>query len=305
MATIAPPNELILTESRTMRMQTIERTDVLDKVKTLVTLPDSFHITTEMVATYYEVPVSTIDSLVSANFKELTGNGRRVLQGSELTEFAAPFDGVANLGLSPKARSLAVFSRKAVLNVGQLLTKSEVARKVRTYLLDSEAERTPRIPTSFAEALELAAAQVRELEQAQAALEVAAPKAEAHDRLIADGDDRILRIIAGELKVKEHWLRQQLLDWGWIYTRWADCGALQYVPYADKREHFSLKEKEIPHRSHEGCWHVTLQVTPKGREAIRRKLAKQEAEPATTLPSRAIAPAPTEAEIFQMVRRGA
>jgi phage antirepressor YoqD-like protein len=172
------------------------------------------------------------------------------------------------------------------------------------YLRTGQVEpRTPRIPSTFAEALELAAAQARELEQAQAALEVATPKAEAHDRLIADGDDRILRIIAGELKVKEHWLRQQLLDWGWIYTRWADCGALQYVPYADKRECFSLKEKEIPHHSREGCWHVTLQVTPKGREAIRRKLAKQEVGPAA--PPRTLSPAPTEAEIFQMIRRGA
>ncbi|MBZ6258907.1 phage antirepressor KilAC domain-containing protein [Streptomyces olivaceus] len=283
MATIAPPNELILTESRTMRTQTIERTDVLDKVKTLVTLPDSFHVTTEMVASYYEVPVSTLDSLVSANFEEPTENGRRVLQGSELTAFATPFGGVANLGLSPKARSLAVFNRRAVLNVGQILTRSEVARAVRTQLLNVQESSAPRIPGSFAEALELAAAQARQLEQATAALEIAAPKAEAHDRLIADGSDHILRIIAAELKVKEHWLRQQLLDWGWIYSRWAGCGALQYVPYADKRDCFSLKEKEIPHHSREGCWHVTLQVTPKGREAIHRRLARQDVGPAPTV----------------------
>ncbi|MFF0649362.1 phage antirepressor KilAC domain-containing protein [Streptomyces tendae] len=305
MATIAPPDELILTESRTMRMQTIEHTDVLGRVKTLVTLPDSFHVTTEMVASYYEVPVSTLDSLVSANFEELTENGRRVLQGSELTAFATPFGGVANLGLSPKARSLAVFNRRAVLNVGQLLTKSEVARAVRTQLLNVQESSAPRIPGSFAEALELAAAQARELEQTQAALEVAAPKAEAHDRLIANGDDRILNLITQELGVMVTRLRQQLIDWGWIYVRTADCGALQYVPYAAKREYFSLKEREIPHNSREGCWHVTLQATPRGREAIRRKLNQGTAGPAAPTPSRAIAPTPTEAEIFQMVRRGA
>ncbi|MGW2932932.1 hypothetical protein ACWDA7_13940 [Streptomyces sp. NPDC001156] len=175
-------NELVLTESRTMRAQTIECTDVLDKVKTLVTLPDSFHVTTEMVASYYEVPLSTIDTLVSSNFEELTGNGRRVLQGQELTAFATPFGGVANLGLSSKARSLAVFSRKAVLNVGQLLTKSEVARQIRTYLLESEeAASTPRIPTSFAEALELAAVQARELEQVNAVVQELEPKAAVAD----------------------------------------------------------------------------------------------------------------------------
>ncbi|MFJ3665043.1 phage antirepressor KilAC domain-containing protein [Streptomyces sp. NPDC090106] len=276
-----PTNELILTESRTMRTETIERTHVLDKVKTLVTLPDSFHVTTEMVASYFEVPLSTIDSLVSSNFEELSENGRRVLQGPDLREFATPFGGVANLGLHHNARSLAVFSRKAVLNVGQLLTKSEVARQVRTYLLEAEEASGPRVPTSFAEALELAASQARMLEQAVAELEAAAPKAEAHDRLIANGSDHILNIVATELRVKVTHLRQQLREWGWIYVRSADCGALQYIPYAARREYFSLKEKEIPHNTREGCWHVTLQVTPKGREAIRRKLAQESLEPAT------------------------
>lgn len=49
-----------------------------------------------------------------------------------------PSGGVANLGLSPKARSLAIFSRRAVLNVGMLLRDSQVARALRTYLLNVE-----------------------------------------------------------------------------------------------------------------------------------------------------------------------
>ncbi|MFD8072185.1 phage antirepressor KilAC domain-containing protein [Streptomyces sp. NPDC059718] len=269
-----------------MRQQTIERTDVLDKVKVLATLPDGFHVTTGMVAVYFQVPVKTVESVVEVNRQELESNGYRVLRGADLTEFAAPFGGAANLGLSPMARSVAVFNRKAVLNVGQLLRDSEVARQVRTYLLDVEAGQasTPQIPTSFADALELAAAQARALEQANAALAIAAPKAEAHDRLIENGSDHILNLIAKELKVPQGWLRQRLLAWNWIYVRTADCGALQYIPYADKSEHFSLSELEIPHRTRENCWHVTLKVTPKGREAIRRRLAQEaaEAEPAVT-----------------------
>lgn len=160
-------DELVLTESRTMRAQTAERVDVLDKVKALALLPDDMHATTEIVASYYEVPVSTIDSLVSANREELESNGRRVLRGPELRDFATPFGGVANLGLHHNTRSLAVFSRRAVLNVGQLLTGSEVAHQVRTYLLDSEAAPVSQfaIPSTFAGALELAARQARELEE--------------------------------------------------------------------------------------------------------------------------------------------
>ncbi|GAA5078742.1 phage antirepressor KilAC domain-containing protein [Streptomyces similanensis] len=309
-----PTNELVLTESRSMRDQTIERTDVLDKVKTLVTLPNGFHITTEMVATYYEVPIDTIKSVVEDNAAELEENGRKVLRGPELTDFARPFGGPANLGLSPMARSLAVFSRKAVLNVGQLLTKSEVARKVRTYLLNAEEEqRTPQfpIPTSFAEALELAAAQARELEQAQAALAEAAPKIEAHDNLIQYGSNRTAGEVAKELstperKVMESELRRLIVhEWKWAFTKTRECGSTQYTPYAHRTDYLVLGEEKYPHETRPNCWHATMRITPAGREAIRRKLDKQNAEPAAPVAARAIAPAPTEAEIIAMFRRGA
>ncbi|MFE9855514.1 hypothetical protein [Streptomyces sp. NPDC005780] len=156
--------DMVLTESRTMRAQTIGRVDVLDRVKALALLPDGVHATTEMVASYYEVTVSTLDSLAAANRAELEGNGRRVLKGSELREFATPLGGVAKLGLSPKARSLAVFSRRAILNVGQLLTESETARQVRTYLLEVEEQATPEQKATAIEKAAEAEAQLRAIE---------------------------------------------------------------------------------------------------------------------------------------------
>ncbi len=135
--------EIALTESRAMRAQTATRVDVLDKVKALALLPDSVHATTEIVASYYEAPISTIKSLVAANREELESNGYRALKGSGLREFASPFGGPAKLGLHHNTRSLAVFTRRAILNVGQLLTESEVARQVRTYLLEVEEQATP------------------------------------------------------------------------------------------------------------------------------------------------------------------
>ncbi|MFJ4418218.1 hypothetical protein [Streptomyces sp. NPDC088925] len=160
------PNELVLTESRTMRAQTADRVDVLDKVKALSLLPDGVHATTEIVAAYYEVEPSTIESLAAANRQELASNGRNVLRGAELTEFATPFGGVAKLGVSPKARSLALYSRRAVLNVGQLLTKSDVARRVRTYLLNVEEQATPQQRSDAAEQMALAEARMRVLKVA-------------------------------------------------------------------------------------------------------------------------------------------
>jgi hypothetical protein len=149
-------SENALTESRTIRAATVERTDVLDKVKALAMLPDGVHVTTEMVASYYEVPLSTIESVVEDHREELEANGRRVMKGAELRDFAAPFGGVAKLGLHHNTRSLAVFTRKAVLNVGQLLKGSNVAQQVRTYLLEVEEAATPQQRSQAAEVAALA-----------------------------------------------------------------------------------------------------------------------------------------------------
>jgi len=188
-------DELILTESRTRRDQTIAHIEVLDKVGALALLSDGMHVTTDGIAAFYKVPVPTIESVVEIHRAELESNGRRVLRGAELRDFAAPFGGTANLGISTKTRSLAVFSRRAILNVGQLLTGSEVAKAVRTHLLDAEATSSARftLPTSFADALELAAKQARELEDARSENEELAetnarlsPKARVADQYAAN-----------------------------------------------------------------------------------------------------------------------
>jgi hypothetical protein len=63
---------------------------------------------------------------------ELEASGYQVLTGSELSSFKELS------GIQSRTRSLALFSRRAVLNVAMLLRDSEVARQVRTYLLDME-----------------------------------------------------------------------------------------------------------------------------------------------------------------------
>ena len=107
------PNELVLTESRTLRARTIARTDVLDKVKAIALLPDGVHATTDIVADYFEVDPEAIKSVVRRNRAELDENGLRTLRGDELAEF----EGV-NVTLSKsKRRALMVFSRRTILNV--------------------------------------------------------------------------------------------------------------------------------------------------------------------------------------------
>lgn len=138
-----------LVESKTLRSRHLDKVDVLGKVATLAMLPGNEFATVKQVADFYGVPQSTIGSVVEDNRAELETNGYSVLRGAAVN----PFRGSAKL--SPKARSLALFTRTAVLNVGMLLTESEVARKVRAYLLAVEATATPEHKATAIELIRL------------------------------------------------------------------------------------------------------------------------------------------------------
>ena len=125
-------NESALLESKSLRDSVLDRTDVLDRVKALSLLPDGMHVTTAMVAAYFEVGLTAISSLVHDHREELEASGYRVLTGSELTSFKELS------GIQSRTRSLALLSRRAILNIAMLLRDSEVARQVRVYLLDME-----------------------------------------------------------------------------------------------------------------------------------------------------------------------
>ncbi|MGP4087783.1 restriction endonuclease [Streptomyces sp. KR55] len=131
-------NESALLESKSLRDSVLERTDVLDRVKALSLLPDGMHVTTAMVAAYFGVTVEVIRQLTKRHREELQVNGMAVLRGADLRKFESD-NASLSLGSYPQARrSLTIYSRRAVLNVAMLLRDSDVARQVRTYLLDME-----------------------------------------------------------------------------------------------------------------------------------------------------------------------
>ncbi|MFF5495915.1 restriction endonuclease [Streptomyces aquilus] len=131
-------NESALLESKSLRDSVLERTDVLDRVKALSLLPDGMHVTTAMVAAYFGVTVEVVRQLTKRHREELQVNGMAVLRGADLRNFES--DNMSlSLGSYPQARrSLTIYSRRAVLNIAMLLRDSDVARQVRTYLLDME-----------------------------------------------------------------------------------------------------------------------------------------------------------------------
>ncbi|PBC78625.1 hypothetical protein BX265_3401 [Streptomyces sp. TLI_235] len=126
--------DAVLLESPTMRATVADRVEVLDRVRALQLLPDGVHLTTEGVAAYFGVGLKAVYSLVTDHRAELAQNGYTVLTGERLTSFKTAS------GIRSRARSLALFTRRTVLNVAMLLRDSETARQVRCHLLDVEQE---------------------------------------------------------------------------------------------------------------------------------------------------------------------
>ncbi|WP_097981876.1 hypothetical protein [Streptomyces sp. f150] len=136
------PTEVALLELRTLRGEQMGRVDVLDKVKSLVMLPDGIHVRTEDVARYFEVSTGAVRRLTDRHQKELAENGLRVLRGAELRSFHSDMvslwvgDGVESYPQA--ATQLRLYTRRTVLNIAMLLRDSDIASCVRTYLLDAE-----------------------------------------------------------------------------------------------------------------------------------------------------------------------
>ena len=127
--------EIDLLENKEMRDNLVERLDVLDKVGNLLLLDELQMATTEQVAKYFSTegkPVTedVIKKLVERNRDEIESDGYKVTQGKELSDINSL------CGIKSRSKSLALFPKRAILRVGMLLRDSEVAKELRTRLLD-------------------------------------------------------------------------------------------------------------------------------------------------------------------------
>lgn len=121
-------NEIL--ENQQTRDELIERTEVLDKVKELILLPNTEFATTQQVAIYFRVPETTIKEQLQNNKDEFDKDGYNVLVKEELKVIKI------TCGIKSRAKSLAVFPKRAILRMAMLLRDSEIAKEIRTRLLD-------------------------------------------------------------------------------------------------------------------------------------------------------------------------
>lgn len=279
------PVDLTDSAARTQRDQLAGRTDVLDKVGVLRCLPDDMHVTTTEAANFYAVDVELVRYHLKSNRDEFDSDGYRVINRGE---FESEFGSLSNL--DPRARSVGLFPRRAVLRLGMLLRDSAPARQVRDYLLDAEKVSAAR-DVSEDETL-YAAFQILRGRNEKLAIENQrqaekitedAPKVNYFEVYVADSDLLKLRTVAANNNVGEEWLRDTLIDKGWIYVetdrRFSEtkgCVEIRqrYSAYAHKRGYFRPAEVHQAPRFKGEVMH-TLKVTPQGAEAIARLIARE------------------------------
>lgn len=163
-------------DEKSIRDKLSSRIDVLKKVKNVLAyIPATTGSTIQQVADFYEVGIEAIKTIVKRHNDELFEDGLRTVESSKIKEKLGGFKmNLPNMGEgnfvklpselrnemgmeyipSPKIvnfrgyftangvkinnRSNLIFTRRAVLRVGMLLRDSEIAREIRTQLLNIE-----------------------------------------------------------------------------------------------------------------------------------------------------------------------
>lgn len=125
--------EIDLIEKKDAREKLISRIDVLDKVKKVNTLADTDYMTTNQVAEFYEVNQDIIRQLYKRNKDELLSDNATHLKYAEIKKLINR-DNLSQLGISPNGS--VIYPKRAVLRVGMLLRDSNVAKEIRTMLLN-------------------------------------------------------------------------------------------------------------------------------------------------------------------------
>lgn len=95
---------------------------------------NQYWLTKKMVADFYGVEERTIERYITQNEEELSYNGYVLCKGKMLKEVKLQFAHVINVG--SKTTQLGLFSFRAFLNIGMLLTESERAKELRSIILD-------------------------------------------------------------------------------------------------------------------------------------------------------------------------
>ena len=190
-------------------------------------------------------------------------------------EFELEKDFCTSMGKSTGGRTPTVyhFTLNAANHV-LLAAMTEKGKAARQDAIDMKVEQQYQIPQTYAAALLEAGRLAMELEQSQAQLAIAAPKAEFVDRYVESTGNLGFRQVAKLLQVKETDLREFLIGNKVMYRL---AGVM--TPYADHIDagRFVVKAGMAEHGDSSHAY-SQAKFTPKGVEWLAGELAKHEAK---------------------------
>jgi len=134
-------------ENKGLREKLIDRLDVLEKVKTLLLIPELEMMTMKQVADYFEVDPKTIGRCWNRNRSEIEADGAKSFTGKglllrhdvavvEKQKGCYVFEDGCGNRFEVSNAPTTFFSKRAILRIGMLLRDSTVAQEVRTQLLN-------------------------------------------------------------------------------------------------------------------------------------------------------------------------
>lgn len=139
-------NENEIIESKELRNEMIERINVLEQTKIVLTFKNTDYSTVDLATEFYEVNKKTLENCIRANKEELQQDGLKVYKHKEVKEILESVANTKNLecnkqnldidGFKIPTRGLTLITKRALLRIGMLLRDSEVAKEVRSRLLD-------------------------------------------------------------------------------------------------------------------------------------------------------------------------
>ncbi|MED2842628.1 hypothetical protein [Bacillus toyonensis] len=149
-------------DNKVERDNLVNRVEVLEKVKNLLLLPELEMATTQQVADFYNVSLDSLRNVIKRHREELTIDGYKTKTGKEVTDslrfkmnlnkietkigrYVVTTDDGTEYSFSNKSNAL--FPKRAILRVGMLLRDSEVAKEVRTQLLNIEENTAVEVKT--------------------------------------------------------------------------------------------------------------------------------------------------------------
>lgn len=289
--------ETELIENKKLRDEMVSKVEVLERVGNLLLMPGTEFMNVAQVAEYYEVAEKTIQTIYLRHKTELDEDGITslkqkeflIIQNEELEKTQSTKGKITLFYkdgqiIDVPNRGLKVFPKRAVLRIGMLLRDSEVAREVRTQLLNIEEKVDNHIKTydineqnrltmncleaySSGDVSKIMNANSEYIAFQNRHIQILEPKAEKYENFLGTDGLKSINEVAKEVGLGEYKLFKFLRNRKVFYQNSIGTN-LPYQKYVDDGR-FVVKERRIKTN-----YYSVTYATPKGMDFVYDLLKK-------------------------------